>query len=71
MTSNSNIRVAFYGCGNFAKTTRIPNLLQIDNVNIIAACDINKQILEETADQFNIPQVYHPGNGGGTHYAYH
>ena len=64
MSSNSSIRVAFYGCGNFAKTTRIPNLLQIDNVNIIAACDSNKETLKETAEQFNIPQVYHPDNGG-------
>lgn len=54
----SNVRVAFYGCGNFAKNNRIPNLLQQDSVTIIAACDSNLQAAKDAADRFSIPRVY-------------
>ncbi len=60
--SSSKIRVAFYGCGNFAKKNRIPNLLELDSVTIIAACDSNIDAAKETADSFNIPHVYQSGH---------
>ncbi len=60
--SSSKIRVAFYGCGNFAKKNRIPNLLELDSVTIIAACDSNMDAAKETADHFNIPHVYQSGH---------
>ncbi len=62
--ATSKVRVAFYGCGNFAKNTRIPNLLQQDSVNIVAVCDSNVETVKETARHFNIPHVYHSENGG-------
>ncbi|MDE0314163.1 MAG: Gfo/Idh/MocA family oxidoreductase [Candidatus Poribacteria bacterium] len=64
MSTASKVRVAFYGCGNFAKNTRIPNLLQQDSVNIVAVCDSNVKTAQETAQYFNIPHVYHSENGG-------
>ena len=38
---NRRVRVAFYGTGNWVKNTHIPNLLQIEGVDILALCDIN------------------------------
>lgn len=64
MATDSKVRVAFYGCGNFAKKTRIPNLIQTDSVKIIAACDSDKNAAIETAGSFNIPRAYHSQNGG-------
>ena len=64
MSTSSNVRVAFYGCGNFAKKNRIPNLLQLDSVNIIAVCDSNAETAKEAAEHFSIPHVYHSENGG-------
>ena len=64
MSKDQRLRVAIYGCGNFAKRTRIPNLLQTDSVDIVAACDSNLQAAQEIADEFSIPSVYHNGNGG-------
>ena len=64
MSINQRLRVAIYGCGNFAKRTRIPNLLQTDAVDIVAACDSNSQAAQEIAGEFKIPSVYHSGNGG-------
>lgn len=64
MSTAQRLRVAIYGCGNFAKRTRIPNLLQTDSVDIVAACDSNLQAAQEIADEFSIPSVYHNENGG-------
>lgn len=64
MSTPSKVRVAFYGCGNFAKRTRIPNLLQQDTVKIVAVCDSNVNTATETAQLFDIPKAYHDENGG-------
>ncbi len=64
MSTPSKVRVAFYGCGNFAKRTRIPNLLQQDAVNIVAVCDSNVKTATETAQIFDVPKAYHNENGG-------
>ena len=58
MSTASRVRVAFYGCGNFANRTRIPNLLETRSVDIVAACDNNPQVAQETAERFKIPNVY-------------
>ena len=59
MTStNRKIHVAVYGCGRFANRVRIPNLLKLDNVEMVAICDVNPQTLKSTAEAFNIPQTY-------------
>ena len=64
MAPNSKVCVAFYGCGNFAKKTRIPNLLQLNSVKIIAVCDSNMETVQDAAKQFDIPHIYHTDNGG-------
>ena len=58
MSTTSRVRVAFYGCGNFANRTRIPNLLQTNSVDIVAVCDSSLQTAQETAARFKIPSVY-------------
>ena len=62
MSTTSPVRVAFYGCGNFANRTRIPNVLQTTSekgaVDIVAACDSNRSAAKETATRFKIPCVY-------------
>ena len=62
MSTTSPVRVAFYGCGNFANRTRIPNVLQTTSekgaVEIVAVCDSNRPAAQETATRFKIPCVY-------------
>ena len=58
MSTTSRVQVAFYGCGNFANRTRIPNVLQTNSVDIVAVCDSNLQTAQETAECFKIPNVY-------------
>ncbi len=43
------VRVAFYGTGNFANRTHIPNLLKLEGVQIVALCDANPEALAATA----------------------
>ena len=57
--AGSSVRVAFFGTGQFANKTHIPNLMKIDGVDIVAICDINPQALQSTAEQFGIPKTYH------------
>ena len=64
MLTDQRLRVAIYGCGNFAKRTRIPNLLQTEAVDIIAVCDSNLQAAQEIAADFKVPHVYHTEDGG-------
>ena len=64
MSTGQRLRVAIYGCGNFAKQTRIPNLLQTGGVDIVAACDSNLQAAQEIAGEFNVPSVYDSRDGG-------
>ena len=52
------IRVAIYGAGSFANSCRIPNLRSIDEVRIVAACDVDRTAREATAERFAIPRVY-------------
>ena len=58
MSTTSRVRVAFYGCGNFANRTRIPNVLQTNSADIVATCDSSLQTAQETATRFKIPRVY-------------
>ena len=58
MSTTSRVRVAFYGCGNFANRTRIPNVLQTNTADIVAVSDRNGQAAQETAERFKIPRVY-------------
>ena len=46
------IRVAIYGCGQFANRTHMPNLMKFDDVEIVAICDSNVKQLESTAEAF-------------------
>ena len=64
MSTDQRLRVAIYGCGNFAKRTRIPNLLQTEAVDIVAVCDSNLRAAQEIAADFNVPNVYHSENNG-------
>ena len=60
--TNRKIRVAIYGCGRVANRVHIPNLLKLDNVEIVAICDINPQALKSTAEASNISKTYQDGH---------
>jgi predicted dehydrogenase len=56
--NRNRIRVAIYGCGNFANTRRIPNLVKTGRVEIIALCDSNPEALNATSKRFDVSNTY-------------
>lgn len=54
----SKVRVGFYGTGRFANRTHIPNLLRLDDVEIVALCDADPKALAATAERVPGVQVY-------------
>jgi len=61
--STKTLRVAIYGCGRWANRTRIPNLLQLDGVEIAALCDIDPNALASTATAHDLScQTYTDGH---------
>ncbi len=56
------IRVGVYGAGNFANKQHLPNLTRVDDVELVAVCDVNEQAARDTAASFDIPAVYTDGH---------
>ena len=52
------IKVAVYGAGRFANRQHLPNLTNIEGVDIVAIADINPDNLRDTAGRFDIPRTY-------------
>lgn len=58
MAVDGQVKVGIYGTGRFANRTHIPNLQKLDDVDVVAVCDVNEEALRETADTFGIPNCY-------------
>ena len=53
------LRVAIIGSGHIAQWMHIPYLRELDDrYEIVATCDISKQLVERVADYFQIPGRY-------------
>ncbi|MCW3133028.1 MAG: Gfo/Idh/MocA family oxidoreductase [Methanophagales archaeon] len=48
------LRIGVVGCGGVANEIHIPIWRKIDNAEIVAVCDKNKEVAKETRDKFNI-----------------
>ena len=59
---SKTIRVGVFGAGNFANKQHIPNLTNIDGVDVVAVCDVNEEAARKTAERFDIPAVYTDGH---------
>ena len=53
-----SIKVGIFGAGRFANRQHLPNLSRIDDVEVVAVCDINETAARDTAERFDIPGVY-------------
>ena len=52
------VRIAFIGAGGRATSTHYPSLFDMDQVDIVAACDINQARLDEACSKFQIQGRY-------------
>ncbi|MFC5653794.1 Gfo/Idh/MocA family protein [Paenibacillus solisilvae] len=55
---SSKVRVAIIGAGKMANSVHYPSLASFDDVEIAGICDIVPEILNATADQYDIPNRY-------------
>ena len=51
------VNVAIIGCGNIS-VSHINQYLLNENVNVVAACDINEERVKEYCNKYNIPNYY-------------
>jgi predicted dehydrogenase len=52
------IRVGIIGGGGIARMAHIPGYQAAPDCEVVAVCDVKKQVAVETAQKFNIPRVY-------------
>lgn len=55
---DGKVRVAVIGAGKQANLAHYPSLAVMDDVEIAAICDLNKERLNETADQYGVSGRY-------------
>ena len=51
-------RLAFIGCGSFATDSIFPNIHLVPEIDLVAACDIDKAKAERNARDFGARRVY-------------
>jgi len=54
----AKIKVGFVGAGTHANLVHYPSLALMDDVEIVAICDINKERLYSTAEKYNVKKTY-------------
>ncbi len=62
MAKNSAVRVGVVGCGAIAQLVHLPNLGEMDGVEVSAVCDHNLAKAKLVADRFGIDTVYRDVN---------
>ncbi|GIV15121.1 MAG: oxidoreductase [Armatimonadota bacterium] len=52
------VTIAFIGAGSHANYAHYPSLSEMDDVHIVAVCDLNPERASATAQRWNIPRTY-------------
>ncbi len=55
---SDTVRVAMIGAGNMARKVHYPSLASLDEVDIVAVCDLDSTRLDQVADTYNITGRY-------------
>ncbi|MBQ4564331.1 MAG: Gfo/Idh/MocA family oxidoreductase [Lachnospiraceae bacterium] len=55
---NKKLKVAIIGAGGIAKNAHLPGYAKMDNVEVVAICDIKIEKAKNLAEKYNIPQVF-------------
>jgi predicted dehydrogenase len=62
MDGGKTIKVGVYGAGGHSRGKHLPDLKQLDGVDVVAVCDINEESARRAAAKFDIPGVYTDGH---------
>ena len=55
---SKKLKIAIIGAGGIARTSHLPAYKNMDNVELVAICDIIEERAKEKAEEYNIPGVY-------------
>jgi predicted dehydrogenase len=58
MNEGEKLRVGLLGVGAIAQVVHLPVLSQLENVELVAVCDVDEPRARAIANRFNIPNVY-------------
>ena len=54
----SKIKIALAGVGGISQIVRIPTLKKMEDIELVAICDLDEAKVSFIADKFEIPHVY-------------
>jgi len=54
----NNVKIALVGVGGISQIVRIPTLKKMEDVDLVAICDLDEAKVSFIADKFDIPRVY-------------
>ena len=52
------VKVAFIGAGNLANAVHYPSVVALEDVEIVALCDLDEARRKSTAEKFKVPRTY-------------
>lgn len=55
---SQKVKIAVIGTGGIANNVHLPSLTEMDDVNIVALCDLHEQKARKTADKFGVQKIY-------------
>jgi len=58
MSSTDKVKVAIIGAGGIARGVHLPSLSEMEDVEMVAICDLVESRAKERAAQYGIPKVY-------------
>lgn len=58
MSKSQKLSIGIIGTGGIANQAHLPSLRDIDDVELVAICSIDKESAKQTAKEFSIPHVY-------------
>ena len=56
------LKIAVIGAGGISHGAHLPAYAKMDNVEIVALCDIKIERAKKLADKYNVPAVYEDYN---------
>ena len=58
MSSTRTVKVGIYGAGNHARNNHLLNLTRLEDVEVVAVCDIVVENARQAAADFGISSIY-------------
>jgi predicted dehydrogenase len=55
----AKVRLALVGCGQMGQGVHLPNLLGLEQCQVLAVADVRADVARQVAEHYRIPKVYH------------